>query len=97
MVAGLLENDFMFSGRGMVPVTMLDGILASDEAIKAINQILVFSAHNWTQTIPGYVANVRSDSREVLGIISDQYRVAQNQEVFIFVDELTGTNHTRYL
>jgi phage/plasmid-like protein (TIGR03299 family) len=105
MAAGLLENDFMFSGRGMVPWhgigAVLDGVLTSDEAIKAaklewtVNQIPVFSAHNWAEAIPGYVANVRSDTKEVLGIVSDRYRVAQNKDVFAFADELIGTNHTR--
>jgi hypothetical protein len=57
-----------------------------------INQIPVFSAHNWAQTIPGYITNVRSDTKEVQGIVSDRYCVAQNKDVFVFVDELIGTN-----
>jgi phage/plasmid-like protein (TIGR03299 family) len=102
MASGILENDFMFSGRGIVPWhgigTVLDGVPASGEAIRAarlewkVNQIPVFSANNWAEAIPGYTANVRSDTGEVLGIVSDRYKVAQNQEVFEFADDLIGTD-----
>jgi phage/plasmid-like protein (TIGR03299 family) len=95
-----MENDFMFSGRGEVPWhgigAVLDGVLSSDEAIKAakltwkVDQIPVFAANNWAKQIPGHLANVRSDTKEVLGIVSDRYCVAQNQDVFAFADELIG-------
>jgi phage/plasmid-like protein (TIGR03299 family) len=101
MAAGLLENDFMFSGQGIVPWhgigAVLDGALTSAEAIKAaklewkVNQIPVYAANNWAAAIPGYIANVRSDTSEVLGIVSDRYKVAQNREVFEFADDLIGT------
>jgi phage/plasmid-like protein (TIGR03299 family) len=97
---GILENDFMFSGRGKVPWhgigTVLDGVLTSEEAIKearltwAVEQTPVYTADNRAQAIPGYVANVRSDTREVLGIVSERYHVAQNKDVFAFADELIG-------
>jgi phage/plasmid-like protein (TIGR03299 family) len=100
-----MENDFMFSGRGQVPWhgigAVLDGVPASGEAIKAakltwkVDQIPVFAANNWAKQIPGYLANVRSDTKEVLGIVSGRYRVAQNQEVFAFADELIGNGKVR--
>jgi phage/plasmid-like protein (TIGR03299 family) len=102
---GIQENDFMFSGKGIVPWhglgTTLDGVLTSKEAIKAarlewlVNQIPVYASNNWAQPIPGYVANVRSDTKEVLGIVSDKYRVAQNKELFAFSDELIGNNKVK--
>jgi phage/plasmid-like protein (TIGR03299 family) len=97
---GILENDFMFSGRGEVPWhgigAVLDGVLTSEEAIKearltwTVEQTPVYTANNWAQAIPGYVANVRSDTREVLGIVSERYHVAQNKDAFAFADELIG-------
>lgn len=97
---GIMENDFMFSGRGEVPWhgigAVLDGVLTSDEAIKEarlewlVNQIPLYTATNWAEAIPGYLANVRSDTNEVLGIVSERYRVAQNKDVFAFADELIG-------
>jgi phage/plasmid-like protein (TIGR03299 family) len=105
MAAGLMENDFMFSGRGIVPWhgigAVLDGVLTSAEAIKAakltwkVDQIPVYSENNWATAIPGYVANMRSDTKEILGIVSDRYCVAQNQDVFAFADELIGTNKAK--
>jgi phage/plasmid-like protein (TIGR03299 family) len=102
MASGILEHDFMFSGRGMVPWhgigAVLEGLPASEEAIKiakldwTVHQIPVFAANNWAKAIPGYIANVRSDTNEVLGIVSDRYQVAQNREVFSFADELIGTD-----
>ena len=41
--------------------------------------------------IPGYYANVRQDTREVLGIVGERYRLVQNHEAFEFVDQLLGT------
>lgn len=38
--------------------------------------------------IEGKKANVRSTDRKVLGVVSDKYKVVQNQEAFAFVDEL---------
>lgn len=97
---GLQENDFMFSGRGEVPWhgigTVLEGVLTSDEAIKAarldwtVNQTPLYAGENRVDAVPGYVANVRSDTKEVLGIVSERYRVAQNKDVFAFADALIG-------
>jgi phage/plasmid-like protein (TIGR03299 family) len=102
---GLLENDFMFSGRGEVPWhgigAVLDGVLSSDEAIKQarltwnVEQTPVFTKSNWSAPIPGFVANVRSDTKEVLGIVSERYKIAQNKDVFAFADELIGNGRVK--
>jgi phage/plasmid-like protein (TIGR03299 family) len=43
------------------------------------------------EEIYGYWANVRQDTREVLGIVGDRYRIVQNIEAFQFVDQLIGS------
>jgi phage/plasmid-like protein (TIGR03299 family) len=45
--------------------------------------------------IPGFVANVRNDTKEVLGIVSERYKVAQNKDVFAFADDLIGNGEIR--
>ncbi|GHU97931.1 hypothetical protein FACS189483_05180 [Spirochaetia bacterium] len=105
MASGIMENDWMFSGRGVVPWheigTVLDGVPSSREAIKAaklewtVNQTPVFAAGNFAQEIPGFKANVRSDTKEVLGIVSDRYCIAQNKDVFTFADELIGNGKVK--
>ena len=40
------------------------------------------------QEVPGMVANCRSDNNEVLGIVTEKYKVVQNFEAFDFVDSL---------
>lgn len=45
--------------------------------------------------IPGYKANVRDTDHKVLGVVTDRYRIIQNQEAFAFTDELLG-NGVRY-
>jgi len=102
---GILENDFMFSGKGMVPWhgigAVLDGVLTSAEAIRearltwTVRQTEVYSETDRETPIPGYVANVRSDTNEVLGIVSERYKVAQNKDVFAFADELIGTKRVK--
>lgn len=38
--------------------------------------------------IEGYKANVRDKDRKVLGVVTDRYKVIQNDEAFAFTDEL---------
>lgn len=38
--------------------------------------------------IPGYKVNVRDSDLAILGIVSDKYRVVQNDEAFAFTDDL---------
>jgi phage/plasmid-like protein (TIGR03299 family) len=40
--------------------------------------------------IPGYKANIRDTDRRVLGVVTDRYKVVQNNEAFSFTDELLG-------
>lgn len=40
--------------------------------------------------IPGYKANVRDSDEQVLGVVTDRYKVVQNEEAFAFTDELLG-------
>lgn len=38
----------------------------------------------------GYKANVRDSDRKVLGVVTDRYKIIQNEEAFAFTDELLG-------
>lgn len=40
--------------------------------------------------IPGYKANIRDQDEKVLGVVTDRYKVVQNEEAFSFTDELLG-------
>ncbi|SHK63379.1 DUF932 domain-containing protein [Hespellia stercorisuis] len=62
---------------------------------------LILAGLNWkviqepiyTETeelIEGYKANVRDSDRKMLGVVTDRYKVIQNQEAFEFTDELLG-------
>ena len=44
--------------------------------------------------IPGYRANVRSTDDAVLDVVSDRYRIVQNEEAFQFTDDLLGEGVT---
>ena len=48
----------------------------------------IFTANN--VEIPGYKANTRSTDGSVLGIVSDRYKIVQNNEAFDFTDSLIG-------
>lgn len=47
------------------------------------------------EEIAGYKANVRDIDGKVLGVVSNRYKVVQNEEAFAFTDELLG-NGVRY-
>ena len=40
--------------------------------------------------VPGFKANLRDKDRRVLGVVTDRYKVVQNEEAFAFTDELLG-------
>lgn len=42
------------------------------------------------QKIPGYRVNVRDSDEKILGVVSDRYKVVQNEEAFAFTDALLG-------
>lgn len=44
--------------------------------------------------IPGYKANIRSTDDSALGIVSDKYKVVQNEDAFQFTDDLLGAGVT---
>ena len=46
------------------------------------------------QLIAGYKANTRSTDSAILGIVSDRYKVVQNEEAFQFTDDLLGAGVT---
>ena len=51
-------------------------------------QELIYTAME--ELVDGYKANVRDSDRKVLGVVTDRYRVIQNDEAFAFTDELLG-------
>lgn len=72
----------------------VESALSSEEALE-------LSGLNWTvvqrpimtstyDLIPGYKANIRDTDNQVLGVVTDRYRVVQNAEAFAFTDALLG-------
>lgn len=53
-----------------------------------VKQMPVYTGDN--KMIPGYKANVRDKDDRVLGVVTDRYKVVQNEEAFAFTDELLG-------
>jgi phage/plasmid-like protein (TIGR03299 family) len=100
---GFMENDYMVSGRGIVPWhnlgTVLDHTLTSDEALKEskltwlVEQKPLYLEGNLNKPIFGYLGNVRNDTNEILGIVSKRYHVIQNKDVFAFADDLIGNSN----
>ena len=44
--------------------------------------------------IPGYKVNLRSSDNAALGLVSDRYKVVQNEDAFQFTDDLLGEGVT---
>lgn len=53
-------------------------------------QVLQQPIRTGSQEIPGYKANVRSTDGKVLGVVTDRYKIIQNEEAFAFTDALLG-------
>ena len=94
MAHGIMENDNMFSANGIRPWhglgTIVDNCLTSEEAIRVsglgwdVIQEPVFLSDG-TQ-IDNLFANIRSDTRTVLGAVKGRYNISQNKEAFSFLD-----------
>jgi phage/plasmid-like protein (TIGR03299 family) len=52
--------------------------------------------HSVEAGIPDTVANVRTDTKAVLGVVGKRYRVFQNREAFDFMDGLVGDKLAMY-
>ena len=65
----------------------------SKEALKLagidwqVIQMPIFTDHG---KIEGYKANIRDTDKQTLGVVTDRYRVIQNDDAFAFTDELLG-------
>ena len=74
--------------------TRVNEALNSKEALTAAGlEWNVIQEPIYTETeelIEGYKANVRDADRQVLGVVTDRYKIVQNQEAFAFTDELLG-------
>lgn len=44
----------------------------------------VYTGQN--ELVQGYKANVRDSDRKVLGVVTDRYKIVQNEEAFSFTD-----------
>lgn len=99
MSAGLLEYDWMLSAKerpwhGIG--TVVEEAPTSEDAIRiarldwTVDQFPVFANGN---EIPGYFANVRSDTNETLGVVRNRYKIVQNTEAFDFVDGIIANKH----
>lgn len=44
--------------------------------------------------VPGFKANLRDSDSQVLGVVTDRYRVVQNEDAFAFTDALLGEGVT---
>ena len=74
--------------------TRVEGTLTSREALIAaglnwnVEQKEIYTEDN--HAIPGYFANVRHTDGQILGVVTNRYKIVQNHEAFAFTDELVG-------
>lgn len=97
MASGILENDNLLvvgqrAWHGMG--TVLDNPPTSADAIRIahldwqVEQKPIYAEGG--VLIPNYFANVRTDTNESLGIVTNKYKICQNTEAFDFVDDIMG-------
>lgn len=99
MSAGIMENDWMFSGNGIRPWhgigTVVEGAPTSDEAIRIAKldwDVIQYPVVANGKEIPEHFANVRVDTNEAMGIVKSRYKIVQNREAFDFVDGIVGSD-----
>ena len=73
--------------------TIVSEAPSSEKALKIAGldwKVIQKSIYTTTGKIEGYKANVRSIDNTVLGVVSDRYKIVQNDEAFAFTDNLLG-------
>jgi len=98
---GLTHTDHMFSVRE-TPWHRLGAVLETHPA--SLGEALTLAGLDWTVTqrpiclsgspdepLAGHVANLRSDTGALLGIVSSDYTVVDNHEAFAFLANLIGS------
>src|SRR4051812_21979592 len=99
MAHGITQSDTMMSVR-RVPWHRLGVVL--DERPHTLAAALEAAGLTWTvakeplyrsggQPVAGHHATVRQDTDEVLGVVSDDYVVVQNEQCFAFLANLLGS------
>lgn len=91
-----------FSASGIVPWHGLGEIIkeapTSEEAIKIAGldwDVIPRPIYDELgRELEGYKVNVRSTDNQILGIVTDRYRIVQNSEAFAFTDALLGEGVT---
>jgi len=81
----------------------LPGVATKDDILKAAGlewvvqrEKLYINNPGGAYEVPDFVANVRSDTREVLGVVSKDYRLIQNGDALAFVDSLAQSAGAKY-
>lgn len=102
MPAGLKKNDSMFSVRETpwhgLGVVLKKAPKTIEEAIKAaeldweVEQAPVFCEIDKKRVpLKGFVANIRSDTKDTLGVVSKRYKPVQNLQAFSWLAEIFGS------
>jgi phage/plasmid-like protein (TIGR03299 family) len=97
------RHEFAYTGQS--PWHHLGQLIQGEAATK--EEIMRAAGLDWTvfaepiylgdgSKVPGYIANVRSDTRETLGVVSDEYRIVQIGDAFSFVDQVARTAGAKY-
>ena len=97
MAHEIMENDHLFVTHAPAwhkMGTVVDEALTLSDALKtarlnwAVSQQPIFLEN--TSRVEGVFANVRSDTQESLGLVTDRYKILQNEDAFSFVDDMIG-------
>jgi hypothetical protein len=100
MSSGLTTTDTLLSARNITPWHGLGVVFKRHP--RSLERRATKSGLGWTvrqeplyrrdaTTVDGWRANLRSDTREVLGVVTNRYTVIQNRDAFAFLANLLGS------
>ena len=81
--------------------TVLDNPATADEALLmaqldfTVEKTPIFLSHG--NKVPDHFATVRTDTRQVLGVVGSRYKVLQNTEAFSFFDPMVDRSEACYV
>lgn len=75
-------------GKDLIGAKSIDEALKMAELDFEVNKQKLYLNKGGMKVVDDFFANVRSDNGQVLGVVTDRYKIVQNRDAFSFVDSL---------
>lgn len=85
------------TGKDVAAKTSQEALSLGGLEFNVLQAPVQFTIDGQAMTDKGHMVNYRSDTKDVLGLVSDTYKVLQNKDAFRFLDSVVGVAEAMYV